>query len=98
MAMETSRHQVTISGHGNPSTLVLGDDRILSSELRSSGYSDTKALLKELKPALIHAGGARESRSHGGFHSHGGSPKAGWFDNGKVHFFDGRFGGYPLVN
>ena len=49
--------QVTISGHGNPSTLVLGDDRMLSSELRSSGYSDSKALLKELKPALIHTGG-----------------------------------------
>eukprot|EP00438_Fugacium_kawagutii_P007789 Skav218548 [mRNA] locus=scaffold3191:246022:251534:+ [translate_table: standard] len=47
---------VTISGHGNPNTLVLGDDRMKSSELRSSRSTDTKTLLKELKPALIHTG------------------------------------------
>eukprot|EP00435_Cladocopium_sp_Y103_P028108 s827_g7.t1 len=72
---------VTISGHGNPSTLVLGDDRMLSSELRTSGDSDTKALLKELKPALIHAGEARstvflDSCSTGGTPTNGGAPLA----------------------
>lgn len=72
---------VTISGHGNPSTLVLGDDRMLSSELRSSGYSDTKALLKELKPALIHTGEARstvflDSCSTGGTPTKGGASLA----------------------
>ena len=47
---------VTISGHGNPGTLVLGENRILSSELTSNGDTTTKKFLKELKPALVHTG------------------------------------------
>lgn len=50
---------VTISGHGNPGTLVLGENRILSSELTTSRDTITKKFLKELKPALVHTGGTQ---------------------------------------
>ncbi|CAK9041615.1 unnamed protein product [Durusdinium trenchii] len=57
---EAIKH-VTISGHGNPSTLVLGDDRLTSRELVSKHDTDSKDFLKELKPALIHDGEARST-------------------------------------
>lgn len=52
---------VTISGHGNPSTLVLGEGRLRSAELDRKSDTDTKKLLEELKPVLIHDGEARSS-------------------------------------
>ena len=47
---------MTISGHGNPSTLVLGEGRLRSAELDRKSDTDTKKLLEELKPVLIHDG------------------------------------------
>lgn len=44
---EAIKH-VTISGHGNPSTLVLGDDRLTSRELVSKHDTDSKELLKRV--------------------------------------------------
>eukprot|EP00438_Fugacium_kawagutii_P007787 Skav218546 [mRNA] locus=scaffold3191:241415:244201:+ [translate_table: standard] len=88
---------VTISGHGSSNTLVLGDDRMLSSELRSGGDTDTKAFLRELKPALIHTGEARstvflDSCSTGKTPSDGGDPLAQLVANSlpgvEVHAFE----------
>lgn len=72
---------VTISGHGNPGTLVLGENRILSSELTASRDTNTKQFLKELKPALVHTGEARstvflDSCSTGQQPKNGGDPLA----------------------
>lgn len=72
---------VTISGHGNPGTLVLGENRILSSELTASRDTITKKFLKELKPALVHTGEARstvflDSCSTGQQPKNGGDPLA----------------------
>lgn len=72
---------VTISGHGNPGTLVLGENRILSSELTTNGDTITKTFLKELKPALVHTGEARstvflDSCSTGQQPKNGGDPLA----------------------
>lgn len=45
-----------MSGHGNPSTLVLGEGELRKAELQSKSDTDTKKLLEELKPVLIHDG------------------------------------------
>lgn len=52
---------VTISGHGNPSTLVLGEDRIQTSELATRRATEAKDFFEELRPILMHTGEARST-------------------------------------
>ena len=51
---------VTISGHGNPTTLVLGSDSLLSAQVGSK-TSETAKLLDALRPLLIEQGEARST-------------------------------------
>lgn len=51
---------VTISGHGNPTTLVLGSDSLLSQQVAMKS-SETAKLLDALRPMLIEQGEARST-------------------------------------
>ena len=51
---------VTISGHGNPTTLVLGSDSLLSTQVGMK-TSETAKLLDALRPMLIEQGEARST-------------------------------------
>ena len=51
---------VTISGHGNPTTLVLGSDSLLSQQVAMK-TSETAKLLDALRPMLIEQGEARST-------------------------------------
>lgn len=51
---------VTISGHGNPTTLVLGSDRLLTTQVGTK-TSETAKLLDALRPMLIEQGEARST-------------------------------------
>ena len=51
---------VTISGHGNPTTLVLGSESLLSQQVARKS-SETAKLLEALRPMLIESGEARST-------------------------------------